>query len=154
MPADADACCGSCVNLLVPPDDVLFLRTAHEIYRKHDRYSEAMTIALRLGDRALIRADFEAPTNPLMRKLGEMRMAYDESENPVVERLRSITDTIGGWFQENETARVVAAAHPELLVELEQGWCCAGHADWIRRNGRCPWCCCRFLLVNTHRLIE
>jgi import inner membrane translocase subunit TIM44 len=48
-------------------------------------------------------------TNPLMRKLGEMRMAYDESENPVVERLRSITDTIGGWFQENETARVVAA---------------------------------------------
>lgn len=47
--------------------------------------------------------------NPLMRKLSDMQLAYGESENPVVERLRGITDTIGGWFQENETARVVAA---------------------------------------------
>ncbi|PWN91153.1 Tim44-domain-containing protein [Acaromyces ingoldii] len=46
-------------------------------------------------------------SNPLMRKLGELREQYEESENPVVERLRSITDTIGGWFEENETARVV-----------------------------------------------
>ncbi|CEH14946.1 26s proteasome regulatory complex non-atpase subcomplex rpn1 subunit [Ceraceosorus bombacis] len=58
----------SCVNLLVPPDDLLFLQTAHEIYRKHDRFAEAMTIALRLGDPALIRSDFDAAGNPLMRK--------------------------------------------------------------------------------------
>ncbi|MCO5602882.1 hypothetical protein L7F22_057021 [Adiantum nelumboides] len=57
----------SCVNLLVPPDDVEFLRTAHDIYRKHDRFAEAMTLALRLGDRELIRSDFEAPSNPVMR---------------------------------------------------------------------------------------
>ncbi len=58
----------SCVNLLVPPDDAMFLRTAHEIYRKHDRFTEAMTLALRLGDKHLIRSDFEAPKNPTMRK--------------------------------------------------------------------------------------
>lgn len=58
----------SCVNLLVPPDDVLFLRTAHEIYIKHQRYFEALVLAVRLTDRTLIRADFEAPTNPVMRK--------------------------------------------------------------------------------------
>ncbi|UZJ54685.1 hypothetical protein CBS101457_004005 [Exobasidium rhododendri] len=58
----------SCVNLLVPPDDRDFLQTAHEIYRKFDRFAEAMTIALRLGDRDLIRSDFEAPTNPVMKK--------------------------------------------------------------------------------------
>ncbi|CAO1638167.1 unnamed protein product [Parajaminaea phylloscopi] len=58
----------SCVNLLVPPDDTLFLRTAHEIYRKHSRFSEALVLALRLGDRELIRADFEAPRNPVMKK--------------------------------------------------------------------------------------
>lgn len=58
----------SCVNLLVPPDDVEFLRTAHEIYRKFDRFGEAMTLALRLGDRELIRSDFEAPQNPVMRR--------------------------------------------------------------------------------------
>ncbi|WFD33153.1 proteasome regulatory particle base subunit [Malassezia sp. CBS 17886] len=62
----------SCVNLLVPPDDVLFLRTAHEIYRKHHRYFEALVIAVRLADAALVRADFEAPTNPVMRR----QMAY------------------------------------------------------------------------------
>lgn len=47
--------------------------------------------------------------SPVMRKFGEWRMAYDESENPVVERLRGITETIGGWFEENETAQVVGA---------------------------------------------
>ena len=53
----------SCVNLLVPPDDVRFLRTAHEIYAKNQRYSEALTLAIRLNDKDLIRADFEAPQN-------------------------------------------------------------------------------------------
>lgn len=47
--------------------------------------------------------------NPLARKLSEMREAYDESENPVIERMRGITETIGGWFEENETAQVVSA---------------------------------------------
>lgn len=58
----------SCVNLLVPPDDVLFLRTAHEIYCKHHRFFEALVLALRLADPALVRSDFEAPTNVNMRK--------------------------------------------------------------------------------------
>jgi 26S proteasome regulatory subunit N1 len=58
----------SCVNLLVPPDDVQFLRTAHKIYRKFDRYAEAMALALRIGDRQMIREDFDAPTNPVMKK--------------------------------------------------------------------------------------
>ncbi|SNX83793.1 probable RPN1 - 26S proteasome regulatory subunit [Melanopsichium pennsylvanicum] len=58
----------SCVNLLVPPDDAMFLRTAHEIYHKHERYTEAMSLALRLNDKHLIRSDFEAPKNPIMRK--------------------------------------------------------------------------------------
>lgn len=72
----------SCVNLLVPPDDKNFLRTAHEIYTKHDRYSEALVLALRLGDRDLIRSDFEAPRNPIMRKqlallLGRQQVPID-----------------------------------------------------------------------------
>jgi import inner membrane translocase subunit TIM44 len=32
---------------------------------------------------------------------------YYESENPVVSTLRSVTTTVGGWFEENETARVI-----------------------------------------------
>ncbi|PWN32163.1 Tim44-domain-containing protein [Meira miltonrushii] len=48
-------------------------------------------------------------SNPVMRRLSELRESYDESENPFVERLRGITETIGGWFEENETAKVVRA---------------------------------------------
>lgn len=35
------------------------------------------------------------------------REAYNESESPAVETMRSITSTIAGWFDENETAKVI-----------------------------------------------
>ncbi len=58
----------SCVNLLVPPDDAAFLRSAHEIYKKHEKHTEALVLSLRLGDRELIKQDFQAPKNEVMRK--------------------------------------------------------------------------------------
>jgi len=39
--------------------------------------------------------------------LVSLRQAYDESENPVVSTVRSVTETIGSWFDENETAQVM-----------------------------------------------
>jgi 26S proteasome regulatory subunit N1 len=56
----------SCVNLLVPPDDKEFLKTARQIYRKHGKFTESMTLALRLQDLDMIKEDFETPTNPLV----------------------------------------------------------------------------------------
>lgn len=56
----------SCVSLLPPPDDVEFLKTARELYRKHQRYTEALTLSIRLQDQEAIKEDFEAPTNPLV----------------------------------------------------------------------------------------
>lgn len=53
-----------CVNLLPPPDDVSFLRTAHAIYVKYHKFPEALSLAIRLGDPDLIRDDFSAPANP------------------------------------------------------------------------------------------
>jgi len=58
----------SCVNLLVPPDDVAFLRTAHKIYRDQNKYSEAMSLAIRLGDIDMIKEDFEACDDSLLKK--------------------------------------------------------------------------------------
>lgn len=46
-------------------------------------------------------------TNPVLRRLAALREAYDESENPVVSSMRSVTSTIGSWFDENETAQVM-----------------------------------------------
>jgi 26S proteasome regulatory subunit N1 len=53
-----------CVNLLPPPDDVLFLRTAHAIYVEYHKFTEALSLAIRLGDPELIWEDFKAPANP------------------------------------------------------------------------------------------
>ena len=46
-------------------------------------------------------------TNPVLRTLTEWRQAYDESEHPAVASVRSVTSTIGSWFDENETAQVM-----------------------------------------------
>ena len=46
-------------------------------------------------------------TNPILRKVAELHGAYQESENPVVLSLRSVTSTVASWFDENETARVL-----------------------------------------------
>ncbi|RXW21685.1 hypothetical protein EST38_g4179 [Candolleomyces aberdarensis] len=45
-------------------------------------------------------------TNPVLKKFTELRQSYDDSEHPVVASVRSVTDTIGSWFDENETAQV------------------------------------------------
>ncbi|KAJ3538161.1 hypothetical protein NMY22_g5281 [Coprinellus aureogranulatus] len=58
--------------------------------------------------------------NPVLRKITELRQAYDESEHPVVASVRSVTDTIGSWFEENETAqvtRIMKAMDPTFTRE-------------------------------------
>ncbi|TFK39849.1 import inner membrane translocase subunit tim44 [Crucibulum laeve] len=46
-------------------------------------------------------------TNSLLRSFVQLRQAFDESENPVVSSVRSVTQTVGSWFDENETAQVM-----------------------------------------------
>ncbi|KAF8508239.1 armadillo-type protein [Hysterangium stoloniferum] len=58
----------SCVNFLPPPDDVAFLRTAHDIYMKYSRVPDALAIAIKLGDQELIENDFKSPANPQMKR--------------------------------------------------------------------------------------
>ena len=41
-----------------------------------------------------------------MNKFSGFKQACDESENSSVSRLRTITDTIGSLFDENETVQV------------------------------------------------
>ncbi|KAH9942824.1 armadillo-type protein [Amylocystis lapponica] len=57
-----------CVSLLPQPDDIAFLRTAHRIYVQHRRFPQALSLSIRLGDPELIRTDFNAPANPLLKR--------------------------------------------------------------------------------------
>jgi import inner membrane translocase subunit TIM44 len=43
----------------------------------------------------------------MMQKLFSMKESYNESENPLISTARSISDRIGGFFAENETAMVI-----------------------------------------------
>jgi mitochondrial import inner membrane translocase subunit TIM44 len=45
-------------------------------------------------------------TNPFLQSIGSLHRAYQESENPVVSSLRSVTSTVASWFDETDTAQV------------------------------------------------
>jgi len=46
-------------------------------------------------------------SNKVVQGLFTAKTVYQESENPLISTARSITDTIGGFFAENETAMVI-----------------------------------------------
>jgi import inner membrane translocase subunit TIM44 len=49
---------------------------------------------------------------------------YHESESPFISALRSVTSTVGGWFDENETAQVIRAMKeldPDFRLERWTG---------------------------------
>lgn len=46
-------------------------------------------------------------SSPLMQSLFSLKSSYAESENPLISTARSISDRIGGFFAENETAMVI-----------------------------------------------
>lgn len=45
-------------------------------------------------------------TNPILRRLSSLKGQFDESENPLISSIRSVTQTIGSWFDETEAAQV------------------------------------------------
>ncbi|KAJ6184536.1 hypothetical protein N7519_005837 [Penicillium mononematosum] len=58
----------SMVNLLTYPEDQQFLRTAHEIYVRYNKLSQAIVLAIRLNDTELIKSDIHATTDMSLKK--------------------------------------------------------------------------------------
>ncbi|KAI9183473.1 proteasome regulatory particle base subunit [Blastocladiella emersonii ATCC 22665] len=58
----------SCVPYLPYPEDETVLRAAHQIYRNVNKLPEAINLAMRLDDKTLIQNDFDACTDPALRK--------------------------------------------------------------------------------------
>ncbi|KZS97248.1 26S proteasome regulatory complex, non-ATPase subcomplex, Rpn1 subunit [Sistotremastrum niveocremeum HHB9708] len=94
----------SCVNLLVPPDDVAFLRTAHGIYLDHQRFPDALALAIRIWDQELIVSDFRAPGNELMRR--QLAFLLGRAHVPIE------------WLQPAEDLMNSDEAPPELPEDL------------------------------------
>ncbi|MCJ1362601.1 proteasome regulatory particle base subunit [Acarospora aff. strigata] len=62
----------SMVNLLTYPEDQQFLRTAHDIYKQYNKLTQAIVLAIRLNDLAMIQADLESTTDKAL----EDQMAF------------------------------------------------------------------------------
>ncbi|KAI7908219.1 armadillo-type protein [Cokeromyces recurvatus] len=68
----------SCVNLLAPPDDLEFLKTARTIYRQQEKYAQALNLSIRVGDMDLIKEDFENCPDPLLKKQMAFQLARQQ----------------------------------------------------------------------------
>lgn len=58
----------SMVNLLAYPDNTNFLQVAHDIYTKYNQWTQAMVLAIRLNNKALMEADFQNSGDPALKK--------------------------------------------------------------------------------------
>ncbi|EXJ84393.1 26S proteasome regulatory subunit rpn-1 [Capronia epimyces CBS 606.96] len=58
----------SMVSLLTFPEDVAFLKTAHDIYVKYNKLAQAVVLAIRLNNVALIRQDLESTDDVALKK--------------------------------------------------------------------------------------
>ena len=85
------------VPLLTFPDNEKFLRTAHDIYKKYGKLSQAIVLAIRLHDHSLIIQTLDSTTDDLLKRQMALLIArqkiwldvYDEEEESMVACLQS-----------------------------------------------------------------
>ncbi|CDO94704.1 unnamed protein product [Kluyveromyces dobzhanskii CBS 2104] len=81
----------ACVPLLAHPDDVSFLQTAFSIYLSHNELTEALNLAIRIGDESLIRSVFDATADSVTHK----QLAYILSAQRSSFQQEDVQDIIG-----------------------------------------------------------
>lgn len=74
------------VPLLTYPDNDKFLRTAYQIYREYNQYTQAVALAIRLNDRDLIEEVFNSTKDKAIRRqmaflIARQRIWFDVSED-------------------------------------------------------------------------
>jgi len=109
----------SCVDYLVPPDDLAFLRTAHAIYRAQNRLTEAITLSIRLHDQEMIQADFDAAANPNLKRqlafiLARSHISVETEDEALVEALHNTK--LGEHFR--EFGKTLNLTEPKSLEDV------------------------------------
>jgi 26S proteasome regulatory subunit N1 len=74
------------VPLLTYPDNDKFLRTTYQIYRKYEKYTQAVALAIRLNDRDLIEEAFNSTKDKAVRRqmaflIARQRIWFDVSDD-------------------------------------------------------------------------
>jgi len=91
---------------LLPTQSTLSLSPPHAGFKCRFLYRAGEALVLHKDSHKQEAWNKLKETNPLLRTFVSLRQSYDESENPVISSMRSVTEGIGSWFDENETAQV------------------------------------------------
>ncbi|KAF2703609.1 26S proteasome non-ATPase-like protein regulatory subunit 2 [Pleomassaria siparia CBS 279.74] len=88
----------STVPLLTFPENDNFLRTAYDIYRKYEQYTQAVVIAIRLNNRDLIEETFNATKDKALRRqmaflIARQRIWFDVSDDDDPELQECLNNT-------------------------------------------------------------
>lgn len=130
----------SCVAYLAPPDDQAFLRVVHELYIKHDKFPEALSISLRLADRDLILKDYQNAGNPAMKRqlaflLARAQVPLDwvQSEEDIEEAEESLVECLSNThLSENfkDFGKELGVLEPKSLEDIYKS-----HLENTRTSG-------------------
>jgi len=88
----------SIVPLLTYPDNDKFLRTAYQVYRKYEQYTQAVALAIRLNDRDLIEDVFNSTKDKAVRRqmaflIARQRIWFDVSDDDDPELQECLNNT-------------------------------------------------------------
>ncbi|KAH7068782.1 armadillo-type protein [Paraphoma chrysanthemicola] len=86
------------VPLLTYPDNDKFLRTAYQVYRKYNQYTQAVALAIRLNDRDLIEEAFNSTKDKAIRRqmaflIARQRIWFDVSDDDDPELQECLNNT-------------------------------------------------------------
>jgi len=86
------------VPLLTYPDNDKFLRTAYQVYRKYEQYTQAVALAIRLNDRDLIEDVFNSTKDKAVRRqmaflIARQRIWFDVSDDDDPELQECLNNT-------------------------------------------------------------
>ncbi|RKO97191.1 26S proteasome regulatory complex, non-ATPase subcomplex, Rpn1 subunit, partial [Caulochytrium protostelioides] len=133
----------SCVSYVAPPDDMAILQTAHAIYRSQNQMPQALQVALRMNHIGLVREDFEACEDPVLKR----QLAYMLARQgvPVDTDDETLTEILSQSHLHQHFASlardldVVEPKHPDdvykrHLENLGPRGGMGGHVDSARQN--------------------
>ncbi|KAI8899899.1 armadillo-type protein [Globomyces pollinis-pini] len=110
-----------CAPYVTPPDDIVILKVAHEIYKKMDQYPSALQVALKLNDLELIKEDFMNCPDPVVKKqlayiLARQQLSFDVEDEDLTDILHN-TRLSEHFMALGRDLDVMEPKHPEDIYK-------------------------------------
>ncbi|KAJ8905956.1 hypothetical protein NDN08_002457 [Rhodosorus marinus] len=113
----------SCSNYVAEPEDAQILNTACSLYRKVKKYPQAVRIALRIGDMALVKSIYASCDDRVMKKqlafdLARQNVLLEDESDAELENIMMNTKLSEQFLSLAKDLEVVEAKTPEDIYKL------------------------------------